>query len=123
MLSTFRPCHGFVGLIKRAQSVFADGGTIQEQRAVLGSLLLILRIHSGRSDGGWDAVFAGFELEGVRHLLKEYPSRRQPESFPTRSPSKIVANNLADGSCLTDTTQLPPTTDSKSLTAESMRGR
>ena len=91
-----QPYHRFIGLIKGAQCVLADGGSIQEECAALGAPLLILRSRSERSDGlNENAVFCDFNLDKVKHFLANYTNYVRPERIPDHRPSAIVAEELA----------------------------
>lgn len=85
----------FIGLMKHAECVLADGGSIQEECALLGIPLLVLRSNSERSDGiGQNARFASFDLEQVRAFLKTYQALRQAPNKSSLHPSEIVADEL-----------------------------
>ena len=87
---------GFIDLIQNADFLMADGGTIQEECAALGTPLLILRSRSERLDGiGTSAMFADFKLENVKKFLEKLPELRSTNTaMDGPSPSEIVADEL-----------------------------
>lgn len=88
----------FIDLIRDAEFLMADGGTIQEECAALGTPLLILRSRSERLDGiGISAMFADFKLENVARFLQQLPVLRSKDStMQGSSPSEIVADELLE---------------------------
>lgn len=87
---------GFIDLIRNAEFLMADGGTIQEECAALGTPLLILRSRSERLDGiGTSAMFAEFRLENVEKFLEKLPELRSTNTaMDGESQSKIVTDEL-----------------------------
>jgi UDP-N-acetylglucosamine 2-epimerase (non-hydrolysing) len=87
---------GFIDLIRNAEFLMADGGTIQEECAALGTPLLILRSRSERLDGiGTSAMFAEFRLENVKKFLEKLPALRSTNTaMDGVSPSMIVTDEL-----------------------------
>jgi len=71
--------HGkFLQLIKKADFVITDGGSVQEESYYLGIPCLILRSHTERQEGlGQNAVIADDNEEVINCFLKNYKAYRR----------------------------------------------
>jgi len=82
----------FSALLRRAQVVLADGGSIQEECAYLNKPCLVLRRHSERSDGlGLNARIWGFDDEVAEDFLNDTATfaPAMPSEWP-RPSAKVV---------------------------------
>lgn len=95
-----QPYHRFIDLMQNAETVLADGGSIQEECAILGKPLIILRDTTERPDGiGVSAALCPLDdvaklhelLSTTRGQISKY---EQPKDKQPHSPSKAVANRL-----------------------------
>ncbi len=83
----------FIGLLARAGYVATDGGSIQEECALLGVPCLLLRRKTERPDGlGRNvSLLADMTPETFLSQLEEY---RTAPVFPRNSPSALIAKEL-----------------------------
>ena len=88
----------FLSLASSAACVLTDGGSNQEELAVLGVPTIVMRRHTERLDGlGENAVMEGDVVQGVLNycLAKEFESLRRPTRVRDQmGPSVIVADIL-----------------------------
>ncbi|QWP78645.1 UDP-N-acetylglucosamine 2-epimerase [Lysobacter sp. K5869] len=88
----------FLRLVAGASCVLTDGGSNQEELAVLGVPTLIMRAHTERSDGlGQNACMEGAAPGGVFEFIRSgaYQQLRQaPAVDQGRSPSAVIAEQL-----------------------------
>jgi UDP-N-acetylglucosamine 2-epimerase len=90
--------HEFVGLLADAPLVVTDGGSIQEECALLGVPTLVWRARTERPDGlGENVVLARYDDAVVEEFLAD-PSRyrRPPAPRPATSPSATIAAVIAE---------------------------
>jgi UDP-N-acetylglucosamine 2-epimerase (non-hydrolysing) len=82
----------FVTMIARAQFVVSDGGSIQEECALIGVPTLVWRNRTERSDGiGRNVVLAEFDDSTIEEFLASYESlRRDPLTFDATPSLEIV---------------------------------
>lgn len=86
----------FVKLLLRSQFLMTDGGSNQEEAAMLGLPTLLLRRATERHDGLGDNV----ELSGLkRESIRDFVARRAGKSWDVRplagsSPSRMVVDSL-----------------------------
>lgn len=73
--------HGhFLSLLKHADFVVTDGGSIQEEAYYLGVPCLVARFHTERQEGlGENAILAGTHGKAVYDFLKNYKDLRRPD--------------------------------------------
>ncbi|MFK3647018.1 UDP-N-acetylglucosamine 2-epimerase [Lysobacter enzymogenes] len=88
----------FLRLVAGASCVLTDGGSNQEELAVLGVPTLIMRAHTERSDGlGLNACMEGAAPGGVFEFIRSgaYQRLRQAQAAGQgRSPSTVIAEQL-----------------------------
>ena len=89
------PHHQFVAMLRAAPLVITDGGSIQEECALLGVPTLVWRRHSERADGvGANVVVSGHD-PAVESAFLAAPDRyRRPPSLPDCSPSAEILDVL-----------------------------
>jgi UDP-N-acetylglucosamine 2-epimerase (non-hydrolysing) len=85
----------FVSLLRRAKAVFADGGSIQEECAILGKPCLILRERTERPDGlERNARLWRFDDSVAESFWTNLDDLAFEPSFPSESPSERIIANL-----------------------------
>ena len=90
--------HGrFVAMLADAPFVITDGGSIQEECALLGTPTLLWRAATERPDGvGANVVVSGYDHDVVTEFLAE-PQRHRRAPLPlTASPSRTVLETLTE---------------------------
>ena len=94
-LSPLVPHHEFVALLRAAPLVITDGGSIQEECALLGVPTLVWRRRTERPDGvGANVVVSGHDpVVEAAFLADPEPYRRAP-TLPDRSPSADILDVL-----------------------------
>jgi UDP-N-acetylglucosamine 2-epimerase (non-hydrolysing) len=89
--------HGeFTSMLRDAPLVITDGGSIQEECALLGVPTLLWRAATERPDGiGRNVVVSGYRPEVVDRFLAD-PDRLRcdPADSPTVGPSEVVLDHL-----------------------------
>lgn len=90
--------HEFVALLAGAPLVVTDGGSIQEECALLGVPTLVWRARTERPDGiGENVVLARYDPVVVEQFLADPERhRRQPAPRPATSPSARIADVVAE---------------------------
>ena len=88
--------HGeFVAMLAAAPFVVTDGGSIQEECALLGVPTLLWRGATERPDGiGSNVVVAGYDPATVDAFLADPQAHRRPPSTTTERPSQTVLQQL-----------------------------
>jgi UDP-N-acetylglucosamine 2-epimerase (non-hydrolysing) len=86
----------FLRLMSRAEFVVTDGGSIQEECAVLGKPCLILRHRTERPDGiGENAFLWDFDSGKLDHFLENYKSfRKEVDLHKDASPAMRICDIL-----------------------------
>ncbi len=89
--------HGqFVAMLRAAPFVITDGGSIQEECALLGVPALLWRGATERLDGvGENVVVGGFVPEVVRRFLADPDVHRREAADTALTPSEVVLEHLA----------------------------
>jgi UDP-N-acetylglucosamine 2-epimerase (non-hydrolysing) len=85
----------FVAMLNRAAFIVVDGGSIQEESAILGVPCLILRKRTERRDGlGENALLAGFDHAKIGAFLAGFERFRRPSARRqgTESPAARIAD-------------------------------
>jgi UDP-N-acetylglucosamine 2-epimerase (non-hydrolysing) len=89
------PHHEFVAMLRAAPLVVTDGGSIQEECALLGVPTLVWRRHSERADGvGANVVISGHDPAVEAAFLADPERYRRPSSLPDVSPSAEILDVL-----------------------------
>jgi UDP-N-acetylglucosamine 2-epimerase (non-hydrolysing) len=92
-----QPYFAFAALIRDAKCVFSDGGSIQEECAILGVPLFVLRANTERADGiGSSAILGGFNPDRARRFVRDADTMRTDCQLDVRNPSSQVAAELID---------------------------
>ena len=88
--------HGrFVAMLQAAPFVLTDGGSIQEECALLGVPTLLWRGHTERPDGvGANVVLARYDAEVVDAFLADPQRHRTPPADRGATPSRVVLDRL-----------------------------
>jgi UDP-N-acetylglucosamine 2-epimerase (non-hydrolysing) len=86
----------FFALLRRADFVVTDGGSIQEEASYLGIPCLLLRKATERDEGlGVNAVLSNYDPEVIRRFTLDFATHRQPPSLdPSRASDIIVDSAL-----------------------------
>lgn len=92
------PHHEFVALLAAAPLVVTDGGSIQEECALLGVPTLVWRARTERPDGIGENVVLAREDQAVVEQFLADPERhrRPPAPRPAASPSARIAEVVAE---------------------------
>ena len=90
--------HGeFVAMLAAAPFVITDGGSIQEECALLGTPTLLWRGHTERPDGvGANVVISGYDREVIRSFIADPDAHRVTALDTGASPSRVVLEHLLD---------------------------
>ena len=90
--------HGeFLAMVAAAPFVITDGGSIQEECALLGVPTLLWRGRTDREDGlGANVVLSRYDSAVARRFLDDPERRRRPGLSPDVSPSAEIAAELAE---------------------------
>ena len=86
----------FLWLMSRAEFVVTDGGSIQEECAVLGKPCLILRHRTERPDGlGGNAFLWDFDFGKLNNFLENYKSlKKEVDLHKDSSPAMLICDIL-----------------------------
>ncbi|MCY3644983.1 MAG: UDP-N-acetylglucosamine 2-epimerase [Acidimicrobiaceae bacterium] len=87
----------FVRALAQAPFAITDGGSIQEEGALLGVPVLLWRDRTDRADGlGENAVLSRYDPEVVAAFLADPERCRRARRLPQSSPSQEILEVLAD---------------------------
>jgi UDP-N-acetylglucosamine 2-epimerase (non-hydrolysing) len=88
----------FVAALCRAPFVITDGGSIQEECALLGVPTLLWRLRTERADGlGANVVLSGYDDDVIRAFLRDHERlRRRPDPLEVSPAAEIVDVLLAE---------------------------
>ena len=87
----------FVRVLARAPFAITDGGSIQEECALLGVPVLLWRDRTDRADGlGENAVLSRYDPEAAEAFLADPERCRRAPRLPQSSPSQEILEVLAD---------------------------
>lgn len=88
--------HGvFVAMLAAAPFVITDGGSIQEECALLGTPTLLWRAATERPDGiGANVVVSGYDPAVVEAFLADPGRHRRPPAGMEATPSRVVLAHL-----------------------------
>lgn len=85
----------FLGLIKDAEFIITDGGSIQEECCYLGKPCLIMRKRTERGDGvGRNAMLASFDKTIIYAFIRDYEKYKKKETIPEMSPSIMLVDEI-----------------------------
>lgn len=85
----------FLRLVKDAEFVITDGGSVQEECYYLGKPCLIMRKRTERNDGiGENAVLAAFNSDITREFVEDYKKYERPELYTGIRPSDILIEEV-----------------------------
>ena len=89
--------HGeFVAMLAAAPFVITDGGSIQEECALLGTPTLLWRAATERPDGvGANVVVSGYDPARIDRFLADPEAHRAPAAGTDATPSQLVLDELA----------------------------
>lgn len=94
-LATLAPHREFVAMLHAAPFVVTDGGSIQEECALLGVPTLLWREHSERPDGiGRNVVVSRYDPATVAAFLADPGRHRVPAATATHTPSAEILDCL-----------------------------
>ena len=87
----------FAGLLASAPWVITDGGSVQEECALLGVPTLLWRDRTERPDGlGANAVLSRYDPAAVTEFLADPQRFRRPPAIPAANPSQKAMEALAE---------------------------
>lgn len=88
--------HGeFVAMLRDAPFVITDGGSIQEECALLGTPTLLWRAATERGDGvGRNVVVSGYDPATITAFLADPQAHRHPPAATEAAPSELVLSHL-----------------------------
>jgi UDP-N-acetylglucosamine 2-epimerase (non-hydrolysing) len=88
--------HGsFLVLLRDAEFVITDGGSIQEEAYYLDTPCLVLRSETERQEGlGGNAVMGHFDKNVIENFLQHYERYRSWQAISSKLPSKTVLDTL-----------------------------
>lgn len=90
-----QPHDRFAAMLRDAPLVLTDGGSIQEECALLGVPTLLWRSRTERIDGlGDNVVLAGHDLAAVRRVLAAVDEYRRPPVQVDVAPSRTILDAL-----------------------------
>jgi UDP-N-acetylglucosamine 2-epimerase (non-hydrolysing) len=85
----------FVTMLRDAPYVITDGGSIQEECALLGTPTLLWRAATERPDGlGANVVVSGYDRVRVDAFLADPERYRRPPATTSALPSEVVLEHL-----------------------------
>jgi UDP-N-acetylglucosamine 2-epimerase (non-hydrolysing) len=91
------PHRTFVGMLETAPFVITDGGSIQEECALLGVPTLLWRGATERSDGlGRNVVLSRYDPAIVARFLADPAAFRRPPAATGATPSSVVFDRLLE---------------------------
>jgi UDP-N-acetylglucosamine 2-epimerase (non-hydrolysing) len=88
--------HGeFVAMLRAAPFVISDGGSIQEECALLGTPTLVWRGATERPDGvGANVVIGDYDRATIEAFLADPEAHRRPPADTAGTPSQVVLEHL-----------------------------
>ena len=91
--------HGkFLALLRDAQFVITDGGSIQEEAYYLDTPCLVLRSETERQEGlGGNVVMGRFDKDVIQDFLQHYERYRSGQAISNKLPSQQVLDSLRNG--------------------------
>lgn len=87
----------FLGMLAAAPFVITDGGSVQEECALLGAPTLLWRGRTDRPDGlGANAVLSRYDPAVIQDFMRDPARFRRPPRIPAASPSEQVLEALSE---------------------------
>lgn len=87
----------FFALLKAADFVVSDGGSIQEESSYLGVPCLLMRKKSERPEGiGRNVVLSGYDASTIRAFVDNFDRYRQPPCPGGESPTEAIVTRLRE---------------------------
>jgi UDP-N-acetylglucosamine 2-epimerase (non-hydrolysing) len=87
----------FFALLKAADFVVSDGGSIQEESSYLGVPCLVLRKKTERPEGiGKNVVLSGYDPSTIRAFVDHFHRYRRPPCPGGESPTKAIVTRLRE---------------------------
>ncbi len=87
----------FLGMLAAAPFVITDGGSVQEECALLGAPALLWRGRTDRPDGlGANAVLSRYDPAVIQDFIRDPARFRRPPRIPAASPSEQVLEALSE---------------------------
>jgi UDP-N-acetylglucosamine 2-epimerase (non-hydrolysing) len=84
----------FFALMRRAEFIVTDGGSIQEESSYLGIPCLLLRRATEREEGlGANVVLSNYDRRVIRDFTLDYPAHRQLPVENRKHPSDIIIDS------------------------------
>ena len=97
-MQPLRPHGEFVAMLRNAPFVITDGGSIQEECALLGTPTLLWRAATERPDGvGANVVVGGYDPATIDAFLADPQAHRRDPGATGAVPSQLVLEHLAGG--------------------------
>ncbi len=85
-----------IALMRRADCIVTDGGSIQEESSYLGVPCLLLRASTERREGvGENVVLSNYQPDVIAEFLRAPELHRRPPIAQERSPSQRIVDSLA----------------------------
>lgn len=85
----------FTGWLAAAPLVITDGGSVQEECALLGTPTLLWRAATERPDGvGYNVVVSGYDPATIAAFLADPDRHRRPAADISAAPSQVVLERL-----------------------------
>jgi UDP-N-acetylglucosamine 2-epimerase (non-hydrolysing) len=89
----------FFALLRRADYVVTDGGSIQEESAYLGIPCLLMRKATERQEGlGANAVLSNYDPALIRQFTLDFETHRQPVFEQAHRPSDVIIDSALEHS-------------------------
>lgn len=87
----------FLGMLAAAPFVITDGGSVQEECALLGAPALLWRGRTDRPDGlGANVVLSRYDPAVIQDFIEDPARFRRPPRIPSASPSEQVLEALSE---------------------------
>jgi UDP-N-acetylglucosamine 2-epimerase len=86
---------GFLELIKNAEFVITDGGSVQEECYYIGKPCLIMRKRTEREAGlERNAILGSFDKTATDAFIRDYGNYKKPALVPQKSPSAMFVDEI-----------------------------
>ena len=86
----------FMQLLAQSNGLITDGGSNQEEAALIGLPCLLLRKHTERTEGlDSNVVLSKFDINIIEGFLSDVAKQKwSQKELPMESPSNLIANTL-----------------------------